>query len=103
MKKLKPVNIDLDGCIDTDSYKNRLTECIEHLSENTNVVNLVKVHLGDNMSVEKFSSVLQSIAKDLRKMHVNNCIYVPLKKGLIEDVTIEYIEVVDSELDNTAN
>ena len=103
MKKLKPINIDLDGCIDADKYRHRLTECIEHMPENTNVVNLVKVHIGDNMSLEKFNKVLQSIANDLRKMRVDNCIYVPLKKGLIEDVTVDYIQVVDNELDNTEN
>ena len=95
MKKLKPINIDLDGCIDVDNYRHRLTECIEQIPENTDVVNLVKIHVGDNMSLEKFSHLVQSVAEDVRKMHVNNCIYVPLKKGFIEDVTIDYIEVVN--------
>jgi hypothetical protein len=103
MKKLKPIDIDLDGCIDADNYRHRLTECIEHLQENTNVVNLVKIRVGDNMSLEKFSHVVQSVAEEVRKMHANNCIYVPLKKGFIEDVTIDYIEVVDDELDNRAD
>ena len=103
MKKLKPVNIQLDNCIDTLDYKQKVTECIEQMSENTNVVNLVKVRVGDNTSVEQFYRVLQSVAEDIRKMGVKNCVYVPLKKGLIEDITIEYIEVVDNELDNNPN
>ena len=100
MKKLKPVNIQIDDCMDADDYGHRLTECIGQMSENTNVVNLVKVSLGDNISVEHFMRILQNIAKDIREMGAKNCIYVPLKKGLIEDITVEYIEVVNDELDN---
>lgn len=102
LKKLKPINIDLDGCIDADNYRHILTECIEQMPENTNVVNLVKVHVGDNIPSEHFMHILKNVAKDIKRMGVKNCIYVPLKKGLIEDITVEYIEVVDSELDNTA-
>lgn len=100
MKKLKPVNIQLDDCMDADDYGHRLTECIEQMSENTNVVNLVKVRLGDNISCERFHRILKNVAEDIREMGAKNCIYVPLKKGLIEDITIEYIEVVNDELDN---
>lgn len=103
MKKLKPVNIHIDDCMDADDYGHRLTECIEQMSENTNVVNLVKVRLGDNISIEKFSQILKSVAEDIREMGAKNCIYVPLKKGLIEDITVEYIEVVNDELDNNSN
>ena len=95
MKKLKPVNIQIDDCMDADHYGHRLTECIEEMSENTNVVNLVKVRLGDNISVGRFSQILKSVANDIREMGAKNCIYVPLKKGLIEDITVEYIEVVN--------
>ena len=100
MKKLKPVNIQLDNCMDADDYGHRLTECVEQMSENTNVVNLVKVRIGDNISVEQFNRVMKGVAKDIRQMGAKNCVYVPLKKGLIEDITIDYIEVVDNELDN---
>ena len=103
MKKLKPVNIQIDDCMDADDYGHRLTECIEQMSENTNVVNLVKVRLGDNISVEHFMRILQNIAKDIQEMGAKNCIYVPLKKGLIEDITVEYIKVVIDELDNGSN
>ena len=100
MKKLKPVNIHLDKCMDADDYGHRLTECIEQMSENTNVVNLVKVRVGDNITMETFSRILKNIAEDIREMGAKNCVYVPLKKGLIEDITIEYIEVVNDKLDN---
>lgn len=103
MKKLKPVNIQIDDCMDADDYGHRLTECIEQMSENTNVVNLVKVRIGDRLSVEKLNHVLKSVAEDIREMGAKNCIYVPLKKGFIEDITVEYIEVVNDELDNNAN
>ena len=103
MKKLKPVNIEIDDCMDADDYGHRLTECIEQMSENTNVVNLVKVRLGDNISVEQFNYILKSVEKNIEEMGAKNCIYVPLKKGLIEDITIEYIEVVNNELDNNTD
>ena len=103
MKKLKPVNIQLDDCMDADDYGHRLTECIEQMSENTNVVNLVKVRIGDNITAEQFMHILKNVAKDIKDMGGKNCVYVPLKKGLIEDITIEYIEVVNDELDNDSN
>ena len=103
MKKLKPVNIQIDDCMDADDYGHRLTECIEQMSENTNVVNLVKIRLGDNISSEQFSYILKGVADDIREMGAKNCIFVPLKKGLIEDITVEYIEVVNHELDNDSN
>lgn len=103
MKKLKPVNIQIDDCMDADDYGHRLTECIEQMSENTNVVNLVKVHIGDNITVENFRRILKDVAKDIKQIGAKNCIYVPLKKGLIEDITVEYIKVVDDELDNGSN
>ena len=79
MNKLKPVNIQLDDCMDADDYGHRLTECIEQMSENTNVVNLVKIRIGDNISVENFKHVLKDVAKDLITMGAKNCIYVTLK------------------------
>lgn len=103
MKKLKPVNIQLDDCMDADDYGHRLTECIEQMSENINVVNLVKVRVGDNITAENFMRILKNIANDIRKMGAKNCVYVPLRKGLIEDITIEYIEVVNDELDKRSN
>lgn len=103
MKKLKPVNIQLDDCMDADDYGHRLTECIEQMSENTNVVNLVKVRIGDNISAEHFMHIIKTVAEDIREMGAKNCVYVPLKKGLIEDITIEYIEVINDELDNDSN
>ena len=103
MKKLKPVNIQIDDCMDADDYGHRLTECIEQMSENTNVVNLVKVRFGDHIASENFMYILENVAKDIKKMGAKNCIFVPLKKGLIEDITVEYIEVVNDELDDNTN
>lgn len=103
MKKLKPVNIQLDDCMDADDYGHRLTECIEQMSENTNVVNLVKVHTGDDISAEQLNKALKSVIKGIKQMGAKNCIYVPLQKGFIEDITVEYIKVVTDELDNGSN
>ena len=103
MKKLKPINIQIDDCMDADDYGHRLTECIEQMSENTNVVNLVKVRVGDNIRLENLMHILQNIAEDIREIGAKNCVFVPLKKGFIEDVTVEYIEVINDELDNNSN
>ena len=97
MKKLKPINIQIDDCMDADDYGHRLTECIEQMSDNTDVINLVKIRIGDNSTVESFHYVIKNVAKDIRKMGAKNCVYIPLRKGLIEDVTIEYIKVVNDE------
>lgn len=99
MKKLKPVNIKLDDCMDADVYGHVLTECIEQMSENTDVVNLVKVRIGDNISSEHFMRILKRVAEDIREIGAKNCVYVPLKKGLIEDITIDHIEVVTDDTD----
>ena len=103
MKRLKPVNIHIDSCMDADDYGHRLTDCIEHMSENTNVVNLVKVRVGHNLTAEQFYHILKNVAKSLNKMGAKNCVYVPLQEGFVEDITIDYIEVIDDELDNESN
>lgn len=103
MKKLKPVNIQIDDCMDADDYGHRLTKCVEQMSENTNVVNLVKIRVGDNIKVDKFMHILKGVARDIESIGAKNCVYVPLKKGLIEDITVEYIKVVNDELDNDSD
>ena len=100
MKQINLVNMKVDSCMDADDYGHRLTECIEQMSENTDVVNLVKIHIGDNMSVEKFHHAVKYIAQDLQEMGAKNCIFVPLKKRLIEDITIDEIEVKHVEDNN---
>lgn len=103
MKQINLVNIKIDSCIDADDYRHRLTECIEQVSENADIVNLVKIHIGDNTSVEKFHYLVEYIAKDLREMGAKNCIFVPIKKGIIEDITIDEIEVKHVTDDNGTN
>jgi hypothetical protein len=97
MREIKCVQIDVDSDMDADDYGHRLTECIEQMSENTNVVNLVKVRLGDRISVEHFMRIIQNVAKDIQEMGAKNCVYVPLKKGWIEDITVDYIGVVNDD------
>lgn len=96
MKKLKPVSIHFDNCMDADDYGHRLTECIEQMSDDTNVVNLVKVRLGDDISVEQFIHILKDVAKDIETMGAKNTVYIPLKEGYIEDITVDHIEVVNT-------
>lgn len=103
MKRLKPVNIHIDSCMDADDYGHRLTDCIEQMSENTNVVNLVKVRLGHNITAEQFHHIMKNVTKNLNKMGAKNCVYVALQEGFVEDITIDYIEVIDDELDKESD
>ena len=92
MKKLKPVNIHIDDCMDADDYEHRLTECIEHMSENTNVVNLVKVRVGDGILSENFMRIMKDLAKNIRKMSakVRNMSDDEFFEYMMSDVTEKY-------------
>lgn len=95
MKILKPVNIQVDALMDADDYGCRLTEAISQLSPSADVVNIVKVHLGDNIKADCVHYLLKDVASNIKKMGAKNCVFIPIKEGFIEDVTVDYIEVVE--------
>ena len=99
MKKiLNPVGINIESSMDADDLGQRLVDCVRQCSSNTDVVNLIKIKVGYGMSQESIHNVLEhGICKPLKEMGVSNCIFVPLKEGFIEDITIDYIKVVEDD------
>ena len=100
MKKLEPVNIHVETCMDADDLGHRLTECIQGMSNDSSVVNLVKIHAGDSTSLSELVRQCEYISDQLRRMGATNCVFVPLREGYIEDVTVDYIKVVDDDTHN---
>lgn len=102
MKKiLNPVGINIETSMDADDLGQRLVDCVKQCSSDSNVVNLVKIKVGDNMRPESLHNVLkQAVYDPLKEMGVSNCIFVPLKTGYIEDITVDYIEVMESDETN---
>ena len=102
MKKiLNPVGINIETSMDADDLGQRLVDCVRQCSSDANVVNLIKIKVGDNMRLDSIHDALRDIiCEPLKEMGVSNCIFVPLKEGFIEDITIDYIEVVE---DNGTN
>ena len=100
MKKLNPVDIKIDASMDADDLGQRIVECFRAVSSDSDVVNLVKIHIGEKMSLQEFQKTIPSmLIKPLRRMGAKNCIFVPIRKDYIEDITIDHIEVIDNELD----
>ena len=96
MKKiLNPVGINIEASVDADDLGQRLVDCVKQCSSNADVVNLIKIKVGDNMRPDSINNILtHSICEPLKEMGVQNCIFVPLKTGYIEDITVDYIEVI---------
>ena len=100
MKTLNPVGIDIKAFpdIDADELGKRLVDCVSELSPDNKVVNVVKIHIGDGIRSYDMESFLKtSIVDPLRKMGADNCIFVPLKQGVIENITIDHIVVTKDE------
>lgn len=96
MKRLNPVGIDIKAFpdIDADDMGQRLVECVSSISTDNKVVNVVKIHLGKSIPLYGLENLLKNVIIDpLKEMGAENCIFVPLKEGVIEDVTIDHIEV----------
>ena len=108
MKKLlNPVDIHIDSdldALDADDLGKRLVDCVRSMNTDNNVINVVKIHIGDTLDFDRFNNIVKKmIAKPLRDMGANNCIFVPLKKGFIEDITIDHIEVIKDELNKESD
>lgn len=103
MKRLNPVDIRIDTCMDADDYGQRLVDCVRTMSVSNDVINLVKFKLGDNIKLQDFTYIAENVSRDFKTSGITNCIFVPIKKGFIEDVLIDHIEVIEDELDNRAD
>ena len=96
MKKLNPVGIDIKAApdIDADDMGQRLVDCVSELSTDNEVINIVKIHVGDSIPSHNLEKFLKyAVVDPLKEMGAKNCIFVPLKQGVIDDITIDHIEV----------
>ena len=94
-KYLKAVDITVDACMDADDLGQRLVECVKSMDTNVNVVNLVKIRVGSNVARDMFPRIVEEeFIKPLKELGATNCIFVPLVKDYIEDITVDHIEVV---------
>ena len=103
MKQLYPVDIDIQAYpdIDSDDMGQRLVDCISRLSPDNKVINIVKVHVGEYVPAYNLEKLLKTVVVDpLNEMGAKNCIFVPLKQGVIEDITIDRIEVINNASDS---
>lgn len=87
------LNIEHEELIDADDYGHRLTECMQGCSTDCNVVNLIKIKLGEKIKAYDIEPILKPIQQHLKDQGLNNVVFVPLIKGFIEDINIDYIEV----------
>ena len=95
-KRLEPVNITIDSNIDADDLGHRIVDCVRHCHTESNVVNLIKIDVGD-MKVEQLTNAIEFISKHLKHQGVDNCIFVPITDNGIRDISIEYIKIVEEE------
>lgn len=99
MKKLIPVNLTVNTSMDADAVGHRLTECIEEVDTSSNVINLIKVKVEEKNrpSIEIMGAILKSLNNLIKSMGVTNFITIPVGWDGIEDVSIDYLKVVDDE------
>lgn len=100
MKRVNLVNLKIDTNMDADDYGHRLVECFEKCSDCSSVVNMIKVKLSDNVKAYDISKLITPIRDSLKEMGATNCIFIPLVKGHIEDVSVDYVEVKHNESNN---
>jgi hypothetical protein len=69
-----------------------LQNACEMVSLKHDHINLVKVDIG-NMPQDQVSKTIRYICEALRGQGVDNCIFVPISKYGIQDISLERIEV----------
>ena len=99
-KFLNPVDIHVDADLDADDLGQRLVDCVKQIDSEHNVINLVKIHFGEGARACDVPTLIEKLVlKPLKEMGATNCICVPLKTGIIEDITIDHIEVLRKDVD----
>ena len=95
-KRMEAVNIKVDSNMDADDYSERIAECIKQLNPDQNVVNLVKVDLGNsNIPREILARFLENLRDMFISVNARNCVFVPIGEQCgVKDITIDYVKVV---------
>ena len=95
MKQVEIKNLCIT-CADNFEVKNVeqvAQRACETINLNTDHINLVKVDVGDLKS-DQVHDLLRNLHGALLSKGVDNCIYIPVSKYGIRDITIERIEVL---------
>lgn len=96
-KRLEAVNIQIDSNMDADDYGQRVVECVRKCNPDQNVVNLIKIKVGD-VTAEQIGRFIPDLRDMIKECGVTNCVFVPIGKRVgVKDITIDYIKVVDDE------
>ena len=78
-KRMEAVNIKVDSNMDADDYGQRIAECVQQLNPDLNVVNLVKVDLGDsNIPMDNLARFLENLRDMFISVNARNCVFVPI-------------------------
>ena len=95
-KRMEAVNIKVDSNMDADDYGQRVAECVRQLNPDLNVVNLVKVDLGDSsIPMDNLARFLENLRNMFISVNARNCVFVPIGERCgVKDITIDYVKVV---------
>lgn len=90
--EIKNISITCHEYFDESNIENVLQNACESASLEADHINLVKVNIG-SMPMDQARKVLRDIRDALLDRGIDNCIYIPICKTGIQDITIERIEV----------
>ena len=98
--KLKELEFDLadNDLLDADQLGELIVNCAKKCDLSAGIVNLVKINV-DDMSAFQASETMQNIAECFHRSGAKNCIFVPIGKKFIKDISIQEIKVTVDEND----
>ena len=96
-KRVEVKGLNIDTNMNADDFNHHIVTCIKNCSNSVNVVNLIKVKVGESCKAYDLEKLLTLINDAFKEQGLTNCVFVPIKKGFIEDITVDYVKVFDDE------
>lgn len=91
--EIKNLSITCYEDFDDTSIERVLKMACKDISLDASFIYLVKISIGD-LRPEQANRVLQHIKNDFLSKGIDNCIFVPICKSGIQDITMDSIEVI---------
>ncbi len=91
--EIKNLSITCHEKFEESSIEKTLQRAFDSVRLEADHVNLVKVDIG-NMPMDQTQKVLRNIWGAFQERGIDNCIFVPICKNGIQDISIERIEVL---------
>jgi hypothetical protein len=91
--EIKNLHITRADNFKVENVEQVVQRACETVNLDTDHINLVKVDVGDLRS-DQVQDLLRNLHGALLSKGVENCIYIPISKHGIRDITIERIEVI---------